>query len=517
MFKNIINNRIIRNLTTQPELSKLTKRKWKSVVGLEVHAQISTESKLFSGSQTAFGAPLNSAVSYFDASIPGTLPVLNRKCVEYGVKTALALKCCLNEISMFDRKHYFYADLPAGYQITQQRSALANNGKITFPVLVPGKKVYYKTARLLQLQLEQDSGKSLHDDILKRSLIDLNRAGLPLIEFVFAPDLETGEEAASLVKELILILRKLKTCSCKMEEGALRVDANISIHQEGDPYGMRTEVKNIGSVRNIAHAITYEINRQLALVTQGNSVTNETRAWDAENKRTISMRDKEVLQDYRFMPEPNLPPLRISMAETSNDGLVSVHQITNELPELPEETRTKLKDTYKLNNETAIILVNEPVLLDYFFSIINSLPAISNKTITNFLINDLLAFCNKANIDLNQCNITENHLKDIFKYLHAEKINLLAAKSLVEIVHNNPDTDIETLIIKHDLEQISDPVAIEELCKKVIEKLPKAVQQYQKGKSKVLYALVGAVAELSNNKANMKSVVTCLEKLLKVK
>ncbi|XP_065359999.1 glutamyl-tRNA(Gln) amidotransferase subunit B, mitochondrial [Calliphora vicina] len=512
---------LIRAYATKAQTAKVLKGKWKSVVGLEVHAQILTDSKLFSGSGTTFGTPLNSAVSYFDASIPGTLPVLNRKCVEYGVKTALALGCKINEVSMFDRKHYFYADLPTGYQITQQRAALANNGEMTFPVIQPGKKIYYKTVQLLQLQLEQDSGKSLHDDELKRSLVDLNRAGLPLMELVFAPDLETGEEAASLVKELILTLKRLQTCSCKMEEGALRVDANISIHEEGEPFGVRTEVKNIGSVRSISQAISYEIERQFGVVAQGGIITNETRSWDAENRCTVAMRDKEVLQDYRFMPEPNLPPLILDMLDEKSDcndpsSLVSVSAVAKELPELPEETRKRLVEEYKLNQEVAIILVNEPILLEHFMNIIKNLPAIPKKLVTNFLINDFLTYCNKANIDLDKCHLSYNHLKDILKALHAEEINLQAARKLIELV-NDSQTEIDKLIKTHNLQQISDIETIRKYCKQAIENQSKAVKQYQSGKAKALFAIVGEVAKLSDQKANMKIVVNCLENMLKQK
>ncbi|KAH8417670.1 hypothetical protein KR222_004005, partial [Zaprionus bogoriensis] len=493
--------------------------KWKSVVGLEVHAQIASASKLFSGSATGFGAPLNTAVAYFDASIPGTLPVLNRKCVESGIKTALALGCRVNEVSMFDRKHYFYADLPNGYQITQQRSALANDGLMTFPVITPGKKVYYKSVNLLQLQLEQDSGKSLHDEYLKRSLVDLNRAGLPLMELVFAPDLETGEEAASLVKELMLILRRLQTCSCKMEEGALRVDANISIHQEGDPLGVRTEVKNIGSVRSISQAITYEINRQLELVADGGVITNETRSWDVENRRTIAMRDKEVLQDYRFMPEPNLPPLHVNLkpGSRSTEELISVAELSEEIPELPEHTRQRLVEHYKMNTETAIILVNEPILLEYFTSITKSLVGVPIKMVTNFLINDLLTYCNKLNVDVEDCAISAVALKDVLKSLHSEEINLHAARQLIELLHSNPTSDVSQLVAQNNLQQICDSSTIEAYCQQAIANQPKAVQQYHKGKAKALFAIVGEVAKLSEQKANMKLVVSCLEKLLKQK
>ncbi|KAH8264107.1 hypothetical protein KR038_002947 [Drosophila bunnanda] len=526
---------IIRRFGTQPKLATIPKRKWKSVVGLEVHAQIASASKLFSGSGTSFGAPLNSSVAYFDASIPGTLPVLNRKCVESGIKTALALGCRVNEVSMFDRKHYFYADLPNGYQITQQRAALANDGTMSFPVITPGKKVYYKSVKLLQLQLEQDSGKSLHDEQLKRSLVDLNRAGLPLMELVFAPDLETGEEAASLVKELMLILRRLQTCSCKMEgksivegmspstiafiyiEGALRVDANISIHQEGEPLGVRTEVKNIGSVRSISQAITYEINRQLETVADGGVITNETRSWDAENRRTVAMRDKEVLQDYRFMPEPNLPPLHVNLkpGSKSTEDLLSVAALSEEIPELPEDTRQRLMEQYNLNADTSIILVNEPVLLDHFLSISRSLSQLPTKVIYNFLINDLLTYCNKLNLDVEDCSIKADDLRDILSYLHSEQINIQAARQLIELQQQNPAVKISELIELNNLQQICCPEAIVKLCQQAISNQTKAAQQYQKGKAKALFAIVGEVAKLSNQKANMKMVVECLEKHLK--
>ncbi|BFF91172.1 glutamyl-tRNA(Gln) amidotransferase subunit B mitochondrial [Drosophila madeirensis] len=512
-----MNYLIVRRLSTQLKLAQIPNRKWKSVVGLEVHAQISSASKLFSGSGTSFGAALNTSVAYFDASIPGTLPVLNRKCVESGIKTALALGCQVNEVSMFDRKHYFYADLPNGYQITQQRAALANNGKMSFPVITPGKKVYYKSVQLLQLQLEQDSGKSLHDEHLKRSLVDLNRAGLPLMELVFAPDLETGEEAASLVKELMLILRRLQTCSCKMEEGALRVDANISIHQEGDPLGVRTEVKNIGSVRSISQAITYEIHRQLDTVAEGGLITNETRSWDAENRRTVAMRDKEVLQDYRFMPEPNLPPLHLNLkpGSQSTEELVSVAALSEEIPELPEDTRQRLVEQYQLNAETAIILVNEPILLEYFVNITRDLSAVPTKVTSNFLINDLLTYCHKSNLNVEDCSITANDLKSIVKGLHTEQINLQAARQLIQLLHTSPTAKVKELIEQHSLEQICDLETIEAYCQQAIANQPKAVQQYHKGKAKALFAIVGEVAKISGQKANMKSVVACLERMLK--
>nr|CAD7199734.1 unnamed protein product [Timema douglasi] len=339
----------------------VSRSNWESVVGLEIHAQISSVSKLFSGAGTQFASPVNESVSFFDAAIPGTLPVLNRRCVEAGIVTALALSCKINSVSMFDRKHYFYADLPAGYQITQQRAPLAQGGQLQFQVFTPGvhKEPYSKTSHIHQLQLEQDSGRSLHDDVARRTLIDLNRAGIPLMEIVFEPDLQDGEEAAALVRELSMILERLGTCSCRMDEGALRVDANISVHKKGSPLGIRTEVKNIGSVRAVAHAIQFEIDRQVGVLELGGSIVNETRSWDAQCRQTLPMRDKEEKQDYRFMPEPNLPPLRVvNDGETSADlSLVNVNELKTRLPELPAETRQKLGEQFRLPAESIIILV----------------------------------------------------------------------------------------------------------------------------------------------------------------
>lgn len=314
---------------------------------------------MFSGSATEFGLPVNSAVSFFDASTPGTLPVLNRECVASGMKTALALNCLVNPVSMFDRKHYFYADMPNGYQITQQRQPLAKDGRLDLLILGPNtKKPYRKSVRLIQLQLEQDSGKSLHDEYAGQSLVDLNRAGVPLMELVFAPDLSDGEEAAALVKELILILTRLGTCSCRMEEGALRVDANVSVNREGEELGTRTEIKNIGSVRAVANAISHEIQRQIRIKEEGGQIHNETRAWNANTRETVSMRDKEVLQDYRFMPEPNLPPLHVNTnEEETRTDMINVRDVRMEIPELPEETRQKLCEQFGLALEAAVVLV----------------------------------------------------------------------------------------------------------------------------------------------------------------
>lgn len=485
---------------------------------MEIHAQIASNSKLFSGAKNNFADPINSSVALLDASIPGSLPVLNEKCVEAGIKTALALSCKINKVSMFDRKHYFYADLPAGYQITQQRAPLASDGTFTFPVFVPGvtKKPYYKTVRLHQLQLEQDSGKSLHDEVAGISLIDLNRAGVPLMELVFDPDLTNGEEAAALVKELVLILNTLETCNCRMEEGSLRVDANISIHKENEPLGTRTEVKNIGSVRGVAQAVAFEIERQIAVKDKGGRIINETRSWDAITKTTIAMRDKEVVQDYRFMPEPNLPPLHLNLEEEKSDTLINVHEIEKSLPALPQQLRTSLLNEKQLSQEASIILVNEPVLLKYFNEISEVDLKRSPKLIANILMNELLTLFNKNKIDVEDCKIPSDHIGNLVDMLEGGELNLnLARLILTEMLETSkPPREIAD---EKNWKQINDDTEILKICEQVLttESGQKMSKAFKSGKTKVLFAIAGEINKSTDNRINMAKVVEILNGLLK--
>ncbi|GJQ82714.1 hypothetical protein Trydic_g19724 [Trypoxylus dichotomus] len=486
--------------------------KWQSVIGLEVHAQISSASKLFSGSSTEFNSPVNTNVSLFDSAIPGTLPVLNKRCVEAGVRTALALNCRINPVSYFDRKHYFYADLPAGYQITQQRAPLANDGILRFHVYTTGanKKSYLTEARIKQIQLEQDSGRSLHDDY--QSLVDLNRAGTPLMELVFEPDLKTAEEAAALVKELILILERIETCNCKMEEGALRVDANVSVHKSGTPLGIRTETKNIGSVRGVAGAVKYEIERQIKVLESGGKIVNETRAWDANSKTTVPMRDKEEEQDYRYMPEPNLPPLHIAIGPVEQ-GCVNVTQIKSEIPELPEETRNRLKGDFGLTPEQAIILVNESKLQKLFESVL-AIQMVNTKLLANILINDYLGLVYKQKLSLDEVNVSPEYLKDVVVLLTDGTINRNTACLILEKLVNSSEDSPRSIIKRENLEQINTDEEIRKICKDVIEENPKATKQYRGGKAKVFKFFLGAIATKTNQRANMALASAILKELL---
>lgn len=487
------------------------RRKWLPVVGLEIHVQLKSHSKLFSSSSNTFGASANTNVSLFDAAIPGTLPVLNQRCVELGVYTALALSCKVNPVSCFDRKHYFYADLPAGYQITQQRAPLACNGQLEFPVFQPGvhKKPYTKLSKIHQMQLEQDSGKSLYDSN-GRNLVDLNRAGVPLIEIVFAPDLSDGYEAAALVKELILILRRIGTCSCKMEEGALRVDANVSVHKEGDILGVRTEIKNIGSIKGVSHAVNYEIKRQIDLLDSGGEIINETRAWDALLDVTVPMRDKEMKQDYRFMPEPNLPPLRLDESEN-----ISVSKLKQSLPELPAETRQKLAKTFNLLPETVIQLVNIEDLFMIFNKIMKNDPNRNAKSVASILLVELMTLINKGLTDFNERKFNEDNLGSIVDLIHSGDINHNIAKVVMDEIANGNNSAPKEIITALGLWQIKDKEKLTRICFKIIKENPSIVNQYKNGKTKVFAALLGKVASETNNKAKMDVVAQLLKEMLK--
>ena len=446
---------------------------WESVIGLEVHAQINANTKIFSSAPHQYNSPVNSNVSYFDSSTPGTLPVLNRRCVEAGILTSLALGCKLNNVSYFDRKHYFYSDLPAGYQITQQRRPLAVGGRLKVPVMCPelSKEIYTRSSEVIQLQLEQDSAKSLHDTELCRSLVDLNRCGAGLMEIVFGPDLRHGEEAAALVKELILILESLETCTAKMERGELRVDANISVRRFGDAeLGVRTEVKNINSVRSVARAVEYEVERQIKLLEAGGIIENETRSFDYDNKVTVAMRDKEAKQDYRFMPEPNLPPLRLSEAEIS--------EASARLPQLPAELREKLKSELGLSEMTAGQLVSWPPLLQYFTSCLEHRP-VNHKEVAN------LIFCWVQQVSLESSQhpldirLTPSSLVELSNKKQEKMISAGGLQEVIIKILAGDDRSVQDIITQENLLLIKDHHYIEQFVKDIVTDNSQLVEKYR--------------------------------------
>ncbi|XP_031520090.1 glutamyl-tRNA(Gln) amidotransferase subunit B, mitochondrial [Papio anubis] len=494
--------------------------KWAAVVGLEIHAQISSNSKLFSGSQVRFSAPPNSLVSFFDASLPGTLPVLNRRCVEAAVMTGLALNCHINKKSLFDRKHYFYADLPAGYQITQQRLPIAVNGSLTYGVCA-GKKqsqVIPKTVRIKQIQLEQDSGKSLHDDLRSQTLIDLNRAGVGLLEVVLEPDLSCGEEAATAVRELQLILQALGTSQANMAEGQLRVDANISVHHPGEPLGVRTEVKNLNSIRFLAKAIDYEIQRQINELENGGEILNETRSFHYQLGCTMSMRDKEGKQDYRFMPEPNLPPLVLYDATSLPAGadpqqVINIDQIRETLPELPSVTRERLVQQYGMLLEHSFTLLNEVGLLEFFQNVMKETRA-EPKKVTSWVLNTFLGYLKQQNLAVSESPVTPSALAELLDMLDSRTISSAAAKQVFEELWKREGKTPGQIVSEKQLELMEDRGALEQLCHSMMEAHPQVVMDLKKGNPRAINKLIGLVRKATQSRADPAMIKEILEKKL---
>uniref|UniRef100_A0A665TU47 Glutamyl-tRNA(Gln) amidotransferase subunit B, mitochondrial n=1 Tax=Echeneis naucrates TaxID=173247 RepID=A0A665TU47_ECHNA len=447
------------------------------VVGLEIHAQINSNTKLFSGSPVNFSAPPNSLVSFFDGSLPGTLPVLNRRCVEAAVMTGLALNCTINRKSFFDRKHYFYADLPAGYQITQHRQPIAVEGILTYSLL-GGKKmsqVIRKSVHIKQIQLEQDSGKSLHDDTHSQTLIDLNRA-----------------------------------------EGQLRVDANVSVHRPGEPFGVRTEVKNINSIRYVARAIDYEIQRQISVLQRGGMVQNETRAYDSKSGETMPMRDKEGLQDYRFMPEPNLPPLIVyeddASLPTGIDACqaVVVQKIREELPELPSVKRDRLVQTYGILPEHSFTLVNEEGLVEYFEAVMKATKKEPRKVI-GWVTNELLGQLKQQDMSVSQSPISPPALAELLDLQEAGHISSSAAKQVFQEMWRSSSKTALQIIQEQDLGLVSDTAQLHSICQKVVDSHPDEVQAIKNGNKKVLNKLMGMVQKETKGRADPVLVRTILQ------
>uniref|UniRef100_A0A3Q3EX68 Glutamyl-tRNA(Gln) amidotransferase subunit B, mitochondrial n=1 Tax=Kryptolebias marmoratus TaxID=37003 RepID=A0A3Q3EX68_KRYMA len=473
------------------------------VVGLEIHAQINSNTKLFSGSPVRFSAPPNSLVSFLDASLPGTLPVLNRRCVEAAVMTGLALNCTINKKSLFDRKHYFYADLPAGYQITQQRRPIAVDGTLTYSFL-SGKKrsqVIRKHVHVKQIQLEQDSGKSLHDDVRSQTLIDLNRAGVGLMELVMEPDMNCGEEAAAAVRELQLILQALGTCQGNMSEGQLRVDANVSVHRPGEPLGIRTEVKNLNSIRYLARAIDYEIQRQIGVVQRGETVQNETRAYDSKSG---------------FMPEPNLPPLIVYEDDASlPSGIdpgqaVVVQEIKEGLPELPSVRRERLVQTYGLLPEHSFTLVNEDGLMEYFEEVMKGTRREPRKVI-GWVTNELLGQLKQRDLSVSQSPISPAALAELLELQETGHISSSIAKQVYQEMWNSPGKTAAQTIQEQDLGLVSDVAQLHSICQKVVDSHPDEVCAIRSGNTKVLNKLMGLVQKETKGRADPVLVMDILK------
>lgn len=463
---------------------------WEIVIGLEVHAQVIANSKLFSGASTKFGAAPNSQVSLVDAAMPGMLPVLNEYVVEQAVKTGLGINSVVNNTSVFARKNYFYPDLPQGYQISQFDQPIVGEGVIEID-LPDGTT---KDIRVERLHLEQDAGKSVHDQHPQKSFVDLNRSGCALMEIVSYPDIRGPEEAAAYVSKLRMILRYLGTCDGNMDEGSMRADVNISVRHPGDELGTRAEIKNVNSLKAIQQAIDFEVARQIELIEDGGSVVQETRLWDPAKQETRSMRSKEEAHDYRYFPDPDLLPLHVS-----ND---MIERIRATLPELPDQKKHRFIEEFGLNAYDASVLIAEQSRADYYEIVANDNDA---KLAANWVINELLGILNKNETDLKDSPITAKQLGGLIALIKDNTISGKIAKDVfAEMYDSGKDADV--IVEEKGLKQVTDTGAIEAIIDEVIAENPDNVEKYRGGKDKLFGFFVGQVMKKSQGKANPAAV-----------
>ena len=467
---------------------------WEVIIGLEVHAQVTSNSKLFSGSSTKFGAEPNAHVSFVDAAMPGMLPVINIECVKQAVRTGLGLNAKINLKSVFDRKNYFYPDLPQGYQISQFEQPIVGEGKITISV-GPDKKGEFEDVEIgiERLHLEQDAGKSIHDQHPTMSFVDLNRSGVALMEIVSKPDLRSSDEAKAYVTKLRTIVRYLGTCDGNMDEGAMRADVNVSVRRPGEDFGTRCEIKNVNSIRFIGQALDYEARRQIAVLEDGGTIDQETRLFDSAKGETRPMRSKEEAHDYRYFPDPDLLPLVFDQA--------FVDELKAGLPALPDEIKSDFINEMGLSAYDASILVSEKAIADFFKEVAHGR---DGKLAANWVINDLLGALNKASLDISQSPMSANQLGGIIDLIKEGTISGKIAKDLFEIVWNEGG-DPAKIVEARGMKQVTDTGAIEKTVDEIISANPDKVA---KAKEKPTLAgwFVGQVMKKTGGKANPQVV-----------
>ena len=479
-------------------LIKRDNKEYEVVIGLEVHAQVSSESKLFSASPTKFGSEPNTQVSLVDAAFPGMLPVINEFCIKQAIKTGIGLNAKINNRSIFDRKNYFYADLPQGYQISQYKNPIVGEGSVTLDMPEGEKKIGIE-----RLHLEQDAGKSIHDIDPKNTLVDLNRSGVALMEIVSKPDLRSLDEVNAFIKKLRSIMRYLGTCDGNMQEGSLRADVNVSVRKKGVlELGTRCEIKNVNSIKFMQMAIDYEANRQVDVLEEGGSVDQETRLFDTKKNETRSMRTKEDAHDYRYFPDPDLLPLEL------NDEFIE--DIKKDIPELPDEKKKRFIEKFKLSPYEANILVSDIETSKYFEDV--SIKS-DIKLATNWITGELFALLNDKNIEITESPISSENLAKLINLIKDGTISGKIAKTVFEIMADG-NKDPEKIVEEKGLKQQSDPKELEKIIDKVILDNPKNVGAYKSGKDKLFGFFVGQVMKQSNGKANPQLVNEILKKKL---
>ena len=473
-------------------------KEYEVIIGLEVHAQVLSESKLFSSSPTKFGSEPNTQVSLVDAAFPGMLPVINEFCIKQAIKTGIGLNAKINNKSIFDRKNYFYADLPQGYQISQYKNPIVGEGSVTLD-MPDGEKMI----GIERLHLEQDAGKSIHDIDPQNTLVDLNRSGVALMEIVSKPDLRSLDEVNAYIKKLRSIMRYLGTCDGNMQEGSLRADVNVSVRKKGETeLGTRCEIKNVNSIKFMQMAIDYEANRQVDILEEGGSIDQETRLFDTKKNETRSMRTKEDAHDYRYFPDPDLLPLEL------NDDFIN--EIKKEIPELPDEKKKRFIEKFNLSPYEANILVSDIETSKYFENVSKNSDV---KLATNWITGELFALLNNKSIEITESPITSENLAKLINLIKDGTISGKIAKTVFEIMADS-GKDPKKIVEEKGLKQQSDPKELEKIIDKVISDNPKNVEAYKSGKDKLFGFFVGQVMKQSNGKANPQLVNEILKKKL---
>ena len=462
---------------------------WEVVIGMEVHAQVASQAKLFSGASTAFGGEANAHVSLVDAAMPGMLPVINAECVRQAVRTGLGLKAKINLKSVFDRKNYFYPDLPQGYQISQYKQPIVTGGEVTINTAGGGKE----TIGIERIHLEQDAGKLLHEQHPDMSLIDLNRSGVALMEIVSKPEIHSFDDAMNFIAKLRIILRYLGTCDGDMEKGHLRADVNVSVHRPHAPLGTRCEIKNLNSINFIGQAIESERRRQIGILEDGGAIEQETRLFDPIKDETRPMRSKEEAHDYRYFPDPDLLPLEITQAE--------IDEIKASLPELPDEKRARFEREYGLRDYEAVRLTSERAVADYFEV---AAKGRDSKTVANWVINELFGRLNKGGMDITSAPVSAEQLGVILDLIGDGTISGKIAKDVFEIVWAEGG-DPRAIVEARGLKQVTDLGAIEKIVDDIVGKNPDKVAD-AKSNPKAIGWFVGQVMKASGGKANPQAV-----------
>ncbi len=473
--------------------------KYEAVIGLEVHAQMLTETKIFCGCSTKFGSEPNTQTCQVCIGMPGVLPVLNRKALEFAIRTGLATNCTISEYSRFARKNYFYPDLPKGYQISQYENPICEHGHIE--VTVDG---VTRRVGITRIHMEEDAGKNIHEGAGNYSFVDLNRAGVPLMEIVSEPDIRSPKEAAEYMRKLRTILRYLGVCDGNMDQGSLRCDANVSVRLEGrKELGTRAEVKNINSFRFVEKAIECEIKRQVKVVEDGGKVIQETRLWNAERGITESMRSKEEAHDYRYFPEPDLVPIRAAGSW--------IEEISASLPELPEARQKRFVSDFGLPEYDADLLTSEKPVAEWFEEAVRA--GGQPKAVSNWMMGDLMRLLNEDNRSIDECPLRPGRLAEMLTLVDKETISGKIAKTVFEEMYRT-GRDAATIVKEKGLVQISDASEIEKLVDEVISNHPNEAERYRGGDEKLLGFFVGQVMKASKGKANPKMLNELLRKKL---